>query len=178
MRAIAICFVTSCFLICLFLGGMWNRSYRHADRLHGRLSGMESFLIASKQGAVAFLWFTSHGNDNWWQWEIRNYSTSDEMSFPVGDVHQYQRRLGFGVLKDPIYFVMRPVQNGWDLGGAASATLRGSGLIVPYWFLTSLFGLIGVISYCRRAQQFGLRTMMLIVTAIVISMGVARWAAD
>lgn len=176
MRLIAATLATVCLLICVALIIMWGRSNRHADRLHGRLWDRESILIGSKQGTVSFLWFRSHGHENWWQWETRTYNVDDEMSFPVGDIEQYQGRLGFGYLQNPFYYVMRPVQNGWHVLGAASATLRGSGPIVPYWFLLSIFATLGGLITLRRNQSFGLRTLMLSTTVTVLLMGLAAWA--
>ena len=70
---------------------------------------------------------------------MRRYPAGDVMSFPVGDVRQYEKALGFGIIRQPIYFVMRPTQETpqgtIELCGASSARLRGSGVIVPYWFL-------------------------------------------
>lgn len=88
---------------------LWARSYYAADRLHGRAKGKESFLVASKQGRLVFLWFTSHGHPGWWKSETRSYPVDDAMSFPVGDVRQYERIQGFGMIHRPIYHVMPPV---------------------------------------------------------------------
>ncbi len=176
MRLLAIILSACCLVICITLLIMWGRSYREADRLHGRLWDREFFLIGSKQGTVSFLWFRSHGHEKWWQWETPTYAVDDEMSFPVGDVDQYQKRFGFGYLNNPMYFVMPMEQNGTMMMGAATATLRGAGPIVPYWFLLSIFAMLGTLLALRRRQRFGLRTMMLGTTALVLLMGIAAWA--
>ena len=176
MRLLPIVLSSCCWVICAILLFMWGRSYRESDRMHGRLWDRESFLVSSKQGAVSLLWFRSHGHENWWQWETRTYAVDDEMSFPVGDIDQYQNRLGFGYLNRPMYLVMRTEQNGFTALGAATATLRGAGPIVPYWFLLSIFATLGALLALRRSQQFGLRTMMLGTTMLVLLMGIAAWA--
>jgi len=56
-------------------------------------------------------------------------------------VQQYVSAWGFGTIDRPIYHVMRssyqtPEGETVYLWGAATATLMGSGIIVPYWFLT------------------------------------------
>jgi hypothetical protein len=166
----------------MLLAAMWFRSYRHGDRMHGRLWGRESFLISSKQGAVTFLQFRSHGHEQWWQWEFRSYGTSDEMSFPVGDIDQYQGALGFGILQKPFYYVMRPVidtpQGQVTLMGAASTSLRGSGLIVPYWFLMLVFGVLAAILAVKRSVRFRLSSLLLVVTGTGIVVGIARVLAQ
>lgn len=133
------------------------------------------FLIGSKQGTVSFLWFRSHGHEEWWRWETRTYDVDDEMSFPVGDVEQYQGLLGFGYLQNPFYYVMRPIQYGWHVLGAASTTLRGEGPVLPYWFLLSIFGTLGTLLAICRNQRFGLRMMLLAMTALILLMGLAAW---
>ena len=103
MRFLATTLAACCFVVCILLIVMWERSNSSADRLHGRLWDRESFLIASKQGTVSFLWFRSHGHENWWQWGVHTFPVDDELSFPVGDVEQYQGRLGFGYLHSPFF---------------------------------------------------------------------------
>lgn len=51
-------------LVCVATAAMWVRSYDKADRLHGRLWGKQSFLIASKQGQMLIIGFEWHGADN------------------------------------------------------------------------------------------------------------------
>ena len=176
MRLLPTALSACCWTICAILLFMWGRSYREADRLHGRLWDRESFLIGSKQGTVSFLWFRSHGHEKWWQWETPTYAVDDEMSFPVGDIDQYQNRLGFGYLKDPMYLVMPMEQNGFMMMGAATATLRGAGPIIPYWFPASIFATLGTWLALRQSSRFGLRAMMLGTTMLVLLMGIAAWA--
>src|SRR4051812_13479439 len=89
---------------------LWVRSYRTADRLHGRVKGKQSFLVASKEGRVAAVVFQWHGAANWWQWDRFSYPVDDELSFPVGPMEQYEKSLGFGWLSRPMYMVMRSEQ--------------------------------------------------------------------
>lgn len=176
MRLLPTALSVVCWAVCAILLCMWMRSYREADRLHGRLWDRESFLVGSKQGAVSYLWFRSHGHEKWWQWAMPTYAVDDEMSFPVGDIDQYQNRLGFGHLDDPIYFVMPMEQNGRMMMGAAIATLRGAGPIIPYWFHVSIFATLGALLALRQSMRFGLRAMLLGTTVLALLMGLAAWA--
>jgi hypothetical protein len=156
-------------LIAVLLVGLWIRSHTSADRLHGCIHGRKSFLIASKQGRVVFLCFKSHGHANWWKWETRSYPVDDMLSFPSGDPRQRDSFAGFGSIVRPTYFVMRPTYQMPDgttvmMFGAATATLRGSGIIVPYWFLVLSSSLLGCIVSLRRAWRFSLRSLLIAVT--------------
>ena len=119
---------------------LWARSYSRADRLHGRLPGGQSFVAASKAGHVAVVRFRWHGAANGWPWGVRSHDVDNVLSFPAGPVRQYTRRLGFGPIDRPTYFVMDPVQRTptgtFHVFGAATATLNGSGVIFPWWLPT------------------------------------------
>lgn len=156
----------------------WFRSYASADRLHGRAWGRQSFIVASKQGRLTFLWFTWHGAPNWWQWGMHTHPVDDELSFPAGDVRQYENAAGFGLVHNPIYFVMRSTYQAEDgttvsVWGAATATLRGSGLIVPYWFPILATSLAGLPLIKKRPRQFGIRSLLLLMTLVAVVLGLA-----
>lgn len=69
------------------------------------------------------------------------------MAFPAGPVSHYVNAIGFGAIENPIYFVMRPTYTTpkgvtVHIFGAATASLNGSGVIVPFWFTSLIcFGL-------------------------------------
>ena len=160
----------------LGLIAFWIRSYDLADRLHGRAWGRESFMVASKQGRITFLWFTSHGHPEWWQWDTRTYDVNDEMSFPFGSVRQYEKTCGFGLIHRPLYHVMRSTYTTPDgathhVYGAATATLNGSGMIVPYWSLVLLASLTRVILFLERPWQFSVRSLLVMVTLVAVVLG-------
>jgi hypothetical protein len=160
------------------LAGLWLRSYKTADRLHGRLWGRHSFVIASKQGRLTTVGFLSHAPPGWWKWETRSYPADDDMSFPAGDVKQYDNWLGFGTIRNPIYFVMRPVQEMPDgttmhFWGAATATLRGSGVIIPYWLLLGLT-VLAVAALRVRRWRYSLRTLFIVVTLLALLLGLMK----
>ena len=165
-----------CFVACIASAGMWVRSYHDADRLHGRFWGRQSFLIASKQGRVTAVAFRWHGAENWWQWGMHTYAVSDEMSFPVGSVRQYETALGFGLVKEPTYMVMRSTFETPEgatilISGAAIATLRGWAVIVPYWFLMLVAAVLGAALRFERPWRYTTRTLLVAVTFAAILLG-------
>ncbi len=163
----------------LVTGLTWFRSYSAADRLHGRIWGRASFLLGSKQGRIVAIGFRSHGHPNWWKWEILSYESDDALSFPVGPVQQYETALGVGWLRNPLYFVMPPVQELPDgtsvmFMGAASATLSGQGILIPHW----LMALILITAFATTITKFraSLRGLFLWLTIVAVLLGLAAAA--
>ena len=100
------------------------------------------------------------------------------MSFPVGSVRQYESALGFGMIDDPKYMVMRstfetPEGGTILISGAAVATLRGSAIIVPYWFLVLFAGLLGVVLRLERPWRYRTRSLFIAITLVAIVLGLA-----
>lgn len=155
----------------------WVRSYDLADQLHGRIWGRLSFIVASKQGRLTLVLFRSHGHPNWWRWATIAHPVNDEVSFPGGDVRQYETACGFGVIRQPVYQVMRSTyQEGGVtvfVGGAATAMLRGSGLIVPDWFSVLTSVMLGFLLIKRRPWQFSTRSLLVIMTVVAAVLGLA-----
>jgi hypothetical protein len=163
-----------CLIAGLLLVALWARSYETADRLHGRFWGRHAFLLASKEGRVAAVALRWHGAPNWWRWGTISYPVDDELSFPLGPVRQYENALGFGWLHRPIYMVMRSTQTLPDgtsvmVFGAATATLQGTGPIIPYWFLVLLTCACAAAPWIRK--RFSLRTLLITVTLVAVGLG-------
>jgi hypothetical protein len=163
---------------CVVLVALWVRSYDMADRVHGRFWDRNSFLVASKQGRITAVAFHWHGAPNWWTWGIRSFAVGDEMSFPVGSVRQYESALGFGMVRNPPYMVMRSTFETPEgatilISGAAMATLRGSGVIVPYWFLLLVAGLLGIALRLERPWRYTTRSLLIAITLVALVLGLA-----
>jgi hypothetical protein len=173
MRRAVLSLAVLCALVGAALGVMWIRSYSHADRLHGCAWGDESFIVASKEGAVAFVWFTTHA-PGWPGSDLVSFPVDDELAFPGG---QYQSHLGFGYLNRPIYHVMRGEQNGWQVMGAAIASLKGGGPVVPYWLLTAIPLVISVVLFLRPWRRFSVRTLLCVMTALAAALVLSSWAS-
>jgi hypothetical protein len=179
-RKLRIAWSVACGISAVLLCLMWVRSYRAADRLDGRIWFPRSFLVASKEGAVACIVFRWHGAENWWRWDTVSYPVDDELSFPGGPVDQFQNAIGFGWLDQPMYMVMRSTQKLPDgseimVWGAATATLNGGGPIVPYWLLVVMTSCAGAAPLVSR--RFSLRALLIVVTLVAVVLGLIVWAA-
>jgi hypothetical protein len=176
MRRLRTCISAISLIASLAFVAIWLRSYHQADRIHGRFWSRESFLIASKHGrltAVAFHW---HGAADWWTWGVQTFAVDDEMSFPIGSMRQYERAAGFGLLMHPTYMVTRSTFETPEgatilISGAAVATLRGAGVILPYWFLVLVSGLMGITLWLERPWRFSTRSLLIVVTFVAIVLG-------
>jgi hypothetical protein len=165
-----------CVLACVALLALWVRSYHHADRVHGRLSEQNSFLLASKQGRVTAVAFRWDRVPDWWNAGFRTFAVNDEMSFPVGSVRRHEAGLGFGRIRDPMYMVTRSTFETPEgatilISGAAVATLRGSGILVPYWCLMLLSGLAGIALQLERPWRYTTRSLLIAFTFVAIVLG-------
>ena len=154
----------------------WIRSYTSAERLHGRAWSLESWMVASKEGRVTLLWFTSHGHPQWWQWSIHSYAVDDVMAFPTGNLRQYESCCGFGRIERPLYFVMRPTYQTPEgttvhLLGAATATLNGSGLIVPYWMLVLIAFTTSILLVVSWPPRFSILSLLTMMSVISVTLG-------
>ena len=167
---------TACLLASIALVAMWIRSYHHADRLQAGLWGERAFIVASKQGRVAVVTARLPAAADWWQSGIHTFPFDDEMSFPVGSVRLFESGLGFGIVRQPYYMVTRssfetPPGGTVFLSGAAAATLNGSGVLLPCWFLLSLAALAGGLLCGLRPWRFTVRSLLIAVTLLAILMG-------
>lgn len=167
-RIAAIGSLLASLLLCLFA----VRSYSHADRLHGHMGPLGSFLLASKEGRIVFV-TVSGANQGIRRWMFVSFDVNDELSFPLGPMEQHESWLGFGWMRDPLYMVMRSTIGGprakvIHIMGAASTSLRGAGPIVPYWFAILLSALAsGLLGWPRAWRpRFSLRSMLIVTTLV------------
>jgi hypothetical protein len=166
---------------------LWVRSYERAERLHGWLSERQAFMIASKQGEVAALTFKPNFHPGFWKWEVRWFPLDSSLSFPSGDMRQYDSVLGFGMIREPIYTLtqlMGPARI--DPGStirfveqedlqrrhsyANFVVLRGTALVVPFWSLVLLTTAIAGIAQIKRRPRFSLRGLLIAVTVVAIAL--------
>jgi hypothetical protein len=164
---------------CVASMGMWVRSYQAADRYNGVIWHFHSILLASKQGRFIPVYFLCDGASLHWG-NVTSYPVDDELSFPRGNVRQYERALGFGWMVDPILLVMRPVQrlpDGelYELFGDATSTLTGLAIIIPYWFLVLATGSLAMICQMRRPWRFTLRSLVIATTFLAVVLGMTAW---
>jgi hypothetical protein len=168
-----VCIAAACKLVAL-----WVRSYRFADQWPGPIWRNSTYLVASKQGCLTALLLRPHGAPGWWLRQYRSVPVGDELSFPGGDMRYYKSTIGFGWIRNPHYSVMRSTQTLPDgstimLLGAASATLRGGGPVIPYWFLVSLVALFGSLSFLQWPPRFSIRGLLIAITIVSMILALA-----
>ena len=70
----------------------------------------------------------------------------------------------------------------WDHGSFArfyfGNTWDSSKLILPFWFLVVLSGVVAAIAGVRRPIKFSLRAMLIVTTAVAMTIGLATYAAN
>ncbi|HEX2473149.1 MAG TPA: hypothetical protein VHK01_00300 [Lacipirellulaceae bacterium] len=173
-----------CIIACVALLIAWVRSYRMADRLHGRFWGRQSFVIASKQGCMMFVVHRWDGNPEVWRWQVITHGAADiAQSFPIGSVRAYEAGWGFGRIQRPLmaepfeptsprHKVNVEFVDGLDVivlrGPGPIPTLNGSGVIVPYWFLAFLVGGSAFALQTYRPWRYSLRGLLAAVTFVAI----------
>ena len=186
-KAAFLCLIATVAVLVVF----WVRSYRHADRIHGRIWGSESFVIASKQGRLTVVTFRDPEDGtmrSWapWRWGVYSCPANQE-SFPLGDLRDVDTVLGFGILDRPVVLVpftpQEPAESGsveyveeQDLivtMGSDVIFLNGTGLILPYWFLAFVAIAMAIAVQMSFRWRFGLRGMLIAITCIALLMGMA-----
>jgi hypothetical protein len=182
-----------CIVACVALVVVWIRSYKAADRLHGKFWGRHSFVVASKQGRVTLVGHRWDRAPETWCWEIISFSASDEQSFsiaersfPIGSIRRYESILGFGVVSRPLILgppfgpenLPRPVEveyvQGLDiivLRGRGLTQLNGAGVIVPYWFLVLVVAATAAGLQMRQHWRFSLRALLMTFAFVAVLMG-------
>ena len=171
-------------VLCIAAAGvlliMWVRSYQYADRVHVPLSVKRSFAIASKQGRVALVAYEQGTQPNQWQTGFDSHPMAHGLTFPTGDVRQYESWLGFGFVPEPWYeipemtFPMPGKPAGWTKtynGGFMK--LRGSALVLPYWCGVLVLPVVAVALTAKRPWRFGLRSLLAALSFVAGVLGLA-----
>jgi hypothetical protein len=181
-RRIRIVMSVLCGIACMALMILWVRSYRAADRLHGRFWGRQSFVIAAKQGRVTLVHHRWNGEPEDWRWDVLIAART----FPVGSMRMYESMMGFGVTHRPLMLgppftpqgQFGPVKveyvEGIDvikLSGKGFTTLNGAGVIVPFWFLILVTAALAASLLVRRRWGYSLRGMLLAFAFAAVLLG-------
>jgi hypothetical protein len=158
--------------------GMWVRSYKTADIVHGPYLGNTVF-VWSQHGKVFLLSTDIKGSANW-----RIGKAAPQ--FPLGAMQQIDLLLGFGRISSqpPVAGSAITAINGRVLirGGVwmwpRSKLMRpitGSGFIVPYWFLVFLSGAAVAAARFRWPPRISMRGLLAVVTFASILLGLVGW---
>lgn len=193
LRALRIAAISFFVVAAVVTTVFWVRSYRYAERIHGWLSDQRCFVVASKQGRILAMSFPPAFHPAFWRWEIRRYPVKHRYSLP----NEWQRKLwdsrfGFGIIHSYIYSLEQlwapprvaigsPIPIASDAPPSSAprvivsfanfVTFRGTGLIVPYWFLVSLFTANAIVLSLNRPWQFSLRRLFVFVTVVAVLLG-------
>jgi hypothetical protein len=177
----------------VFLVSMWNRSHTIADELHGRFwtrgsfrtspnAPKYSFIIASKEGCATLLPYRWLGQDGWFGWEAKCRPVESDLSFPEGRMQYYNRFLGFGILHNPEYHLfpghvpehlMSVLTHRYTIYNPPK--LFGTGVIIPYWFLVLLSGIIAALPRLRWPPRISLRGVFIVMTFASLLLGLVGW---
>ena len=161
-------------ILCVLLVVLWLRSYSTSDRLHWSFLGKESIAAASKQGRFLLLRYDNVPQPNAWKNGWYSHSTTDEQSFPMGDIVN-KSYLGFEMIQQPPYFIpeLKEVVPGkpgvvtiWNPG---VMFLKGSGVMVPDWFLILVVAALSAAPWIPG--RFSLRTLLIATTLIAVVLG-------
>ena len=180
IRRLLVAVSALCFVATIALVIMWPRSYRTADRLHCPLSATQSLAVASKQGRVVLVRYEQGKQPNQWQTGRYSHPITDNLTFPHGDVRQYESAFSFGFVERPVYAIPEmtfPMPNkppGWTKTfNGGFRYLRGSALIAPYWCSVLLLPILGVALLLKRPIRFGLRSLFLALSFVAGVLGIA-----
>jgi hypothetical protein len=141
----------ACLVACVVLMGMWVRSYRTLDdELHCCVAAnrnMLGFLIFSTQGEVILcegpLISTGTRNATIWPWI--------DFTTPDGNHLTFQ-------------FTSRPQSVGNSFGFGYILSPTASGMLLPYWFLVLMAGLLAMAFQLRWPPRFTLRSLFIVTT--------------
>jgi hypothetical protein len=127
-----------CLVACVFLTGMWARSYTTYDWLVGPLP--QSWVIQASTRPGGFSLVVSGPAFRVKLWELSSYSIQADQAPP------------------PVIFNWGTTQGRFHVS-------------MPYLFLIPIFGTLGIVLGVR-SYQFSLRTLLIGMTLVAISLGV------
>ena len=157
---------------------MWVRSYKVCDALiHGPI-GKDSFIqVTSNQGRVILLMLYEQWSGSARSWETHSFPVNEALPFPLGSTRKYESFMGFGTIRGPILYRAASTLN----PNFAMAVLRHSytkhdvppcsGVILPYWSLVLLMGLLAKAPSCRWPLRFSMRGLLVAMTFASILLG-------
>jgi hypothetical protein len=181
IAALLLCAGTSVVFVAL-----WIRSYQRADQLHGRFWGRHCFIVASKQGRLTLVSHRWDVQPDAWRWQVLSDPTGPTApAFPIGDMRMYESAFGFGLIQRPLMMPPETPQHlrgpvvvefvdSLDvimLTGRGMTPLNGSGVIIPYWFLVLVAGVMTAVLLRRRRLSFSLRGLLLAFAFAAVLLG-------
>jgi hypothetical protein len=155
VRWLRVAFFVAFAAACALFLALWVRSYERWDSPHGSWPGVCNVQVNSLRGYFFLGVGKTNGSDWGWRWRTfrPHYLNNTGAGEGTGIAWTFSRHigaLGFGVVES----------NGMH------------SVFMPYWFLT-LAAAAGPWAFCRR---FGMRTLLLVMTAACLVLGAVAWA--
>lgn len=141
---------------------MWMRSYHRGDEMCIGLWGDRAAIVASKQGRVIAVWINSTPVMQPKRWTFTTHSHDDGTSFPVGQMRDYEWKLGFGWIVRPDYLLDFNVPPGgklvWSgpkgaMGSVTEMKADGSSGAVHSWGRSTSGDSGGAVSYLGASSS-------------------------
>jgi hypothetical protein len=149
-----------CLVACVTLMGMWVRSYRWVDELHGPIVGQQTFTLTSRPGRLLV--------------------TFDKSSANTPPVKKNGRPLWS--LNSDRYgpsFQPEELQAVWLYPAARFTHSIGRpqlwGSVLAYWFLVLVSGLLAMLFQLRWPLRFTLRSLFVVTTFVAVVLGMIAW---
>jgi hypothetical protein len=151
-----------CLVACVALMGMWVRSYRTlGDELH--------YCVAAGKDMLGFMVFSTDGEMILCEGPLISTGTRNAITWPWIDFTTPDgNHLAFQVTTKP-----QSVGNSFGFGYILSPT--ASGMLLPYWFLVLMTGLLAMLFQLRWPPRFTLRSLFFATTFLAIVMGMVAW---
>jgi hypothetical protein len=157
-RKLRIAFSAMCGVLCLLLIVLWVRSYRHWD-FGGSHNG-----------------FLDH-------WTTRFDSISGILRIEHSAAHKManmlKARIGYAyewkfiTLEESLPLAARTQQRlQWKINS------ENQEVIVPYWCLTLICGIVGAVPWIRWKLRFSLRTLLIATTLVAVALGLIAWLGN
>jgi hypothetical protein len=150
-------------LAAVLLIAVWLRSTHHLDVLFGPVYGSRNATISSGDGRLTIVAFWSDPRGSMSQWTHQIYLVqnlpADRESRPSLGFKKRGPLLGFSSLQ--------PAK------GNGYTNDDGIGVIVPYWFVFLIFGMLATLSW--TTLRFTLRTLLIATTLVAVGLGLVAW---
>jgi hypothetical protein len=149
---------------------MWVRSYNSNDLLIGPDWNQGSLVAASKQGRLALIRLDLPTRR---PWSAKRAAVNGRGSFPYGSMREYESFLGFGIIRDPKHMVshqsrlpsmMAALRHRWTMPSPTTITYKGAGVIIPYWFLIFLVGVVAATPRIGWPPRISMRGLLIVMT--------------
>jgi hypothetical protein len=147
-----------CLVLCAALMGLWVRSYRTGDVLHGHLDAPRVFKVTSLRGTLTFVEFPAWSGDYKTTWGINR--PDDEKRIPIiYDKGAYETTMGFGIKQASV----RP--------GSSNILI----VSLPHWFLVMVPATLIAALKTRPVWRFTLLELLIVTTCVSIVLGMFAW---